>query len=104
MTAATWSDGSKLTRKRSYTPRRDINAVKAELGVLEAEQAARNLTKEPPNGKEKYRGNGSHTWEVVTGDVERLRVPGGWIYATYDENNTRATVFVPLPTVLGYAV
>jgi hypothetical protein len=97
------TEGQRLTRKRSYTPRQDINEVKALLAVLEAEQTAKNLTKAPPNGKEKYLGNGSHAWEVVTGDVERLRVPGGWIYATYD-SDTRSTVFVPLPTVLGYAV
>lgn len=101
MTAATWSDGSKLTRKRSYTPRQDINEVKAQLVRLEAEQAARNLTKAPPNGKEKYLGNGNHDWEPVTETVSRLRVPGGWIYLT---NEVGTVVFVPLPSVLGYAV
>jgi hypothetical protein len=87
-------------RKRAYAPRQDINEVKALLGVLEAEQAAKNLTKAPPNGKEKYLGNGKHEFEHVTGSVSRLRVPGGWIYNVDDGDS----VFVPLPSALGYAV
>jgi hypothetical protein len=98
-----YSEGARLTRKRSYTPRQDINEVKALLGVLEAEQAAKNLTKAPPNGKEKYLGNGNHSWEKVVGLTDRLRVPGGWIYDVNDGETARA-VFVPLPSVLGYAV
>jgi hypothetical protein len=98
-----YTEGARLTRKRSYTPRQDINEVKALLGVLEAEQAAKNLTKAPPNGKEKYLGNGAHSWEKVVGLTDRLRVPGGWIYDVNDGENARA-VFVPLPSVLGYAV
>jgi hypothetical protein len=97
------SEGMRLTRKRSYTPRQDINEVKALLAVLEAEQTAKNLTKEPPNGKEKYKGNGNHSWEPVVGLTARLRVPGGWIYDVDDGESSRA-VFVPLPSALGYAV
>ena len=98
-----WNEGAKLTRKRAYAPRREINEVKAELAILEAAQTARNLVKEPPNGKEKYLGNGKHTWEPVVGLTARLRVPGGWIYDVDDGETSRA-VFVPLPSVLGYAV
>jgi hypothetical protein len=91
---------ARYARARSRTPRQDINAVKAELVRLEAEQAARNLTKAPPNGKEKYLGNGRHAWEEVTLATARLRVPGGWIYNVSNGDS----VFVPLPSVLGYAV
>ena len=98
-----FGEGTRLTRNSSRTPRQDINAVKAELVRLEAEQAARNLTKAPPNGKEKYQGNGSHTWEKVVGFTTRLRVPGGWIYDVSD-GDVSTPVFVPLPAVLGYAV
>jgi len=99
-----YDEGARLTRKRSYTPRQDINEVKALLGVLEAEQAAKNLTKAPPNGKEKYRGNGQHDWEDVVGQTFRLRVPGGWIYDVATNDGTSNSVFVPLPPALGYAV
>jgi len=95
-----WDEGTKLKRTRSYAPRREINEVKAELAILEAAQTARNLVKEPPNGKEKYLGNGRHDWEEVTLSTARLRVPGGWIYNVDDGDS----VFVPLPSVLGYAV
>ena len=98
-----WNEGAKLRHKRAYAPRREINEVKAELAVLEAAQTAKNLTKAPPNGKEKYLGNGAHSWENVVGLTTRLRVPGGWIYSI-DDGETFDAVFVPLPTVLGYAV
>ncbi len=92
-----------MTIHRCYgkrpTPRQDINVLKAELVQREAEQEARNLTKAPPSGKEKYLGNGSHTWESVTDFTDRLRVPGGWLYRC-DGN----IAFVPLPAAIGYAV
>ncbi len=87
------------------TPRQDIKALQAALVVAEAEQKARNLTKAAPNGKEKYHGNGQHTWEEVTLNTRRLRVPGGWLYAvSYYESSNDAIAFVPLPAAIGYAV
>jgi hypothetical protein len=101
LTDCDYSEGARLTRKRAYAPRQDINAMKAELAILEAEQTARNLVKAPPNGKEKYLGNGNHKWEIVVpGFTSRLRVPGGWIYNVEEGDS----VFVPLPAALGYAV
>jgi len=93
-TSAGWNEGAKLRRKRSYAPRQDINEVGREalrqLGVIGR----------GPAFKEKYLGNGKHEFEHVTGFVSRLRVPGGWIYNVDDGDS----VFVPLPSVLGYAV
>lgn len=58
--------------------------------------------------KQKYRGNGAHSWELVTESGKgsdqsatyRLRVPGGWLYA--DEGG--ASTFVPMPEVVKYEV
>jgi hypothetical protein len=55
-----------------------------------------------PHGAQEYKGNGKHAWEYVTKQTERLRVPGGWLYR--DSANAGATVFVPVPEVVGYAV
>jgi hypothetical protein len=64
-------------------------------------------TKKP---KQNYKGNGNHEWVAVVGKsgeaydgnrVERLRVPGGWIYR---DGLTLTTVFVPMPTVVKYKV
>lgn len=65
---------------------------------------------------QEYRGNGNHTFEAVDVKsahfVDRLRVPGGWIYRTttdcgdsldgYDFHVN--TVFVPMPEVVKHAV
>jgi hypothetical protein len=55
--------------------------------------------KKAPKGPQAYKGNGKHAWELVTGDVSRLRVPGGWIY-----DSGEALAFVPVPQAVGYAV
>lgn len=55
-----------------------------------------------PHGKQEYKGHGKHVWEdIPTGYpfTKRLRVPGGWLYNTYD-----TIVFVPVPNAVGYAV
>jgi hypothetical protein len=57
--------------------------------------------KKAPKGKQEYKGNGKHSWETVVDTVSRLRVPGGWLYR--DDRNM-ATVFVPVPQAVGYAV
>jgi hypothetical protein len=64
-----------------------------------------------PKGPQQYRGNGEHVWEdvgyqTVTSpmkmlDVERLRVPGGWLYRS---NANAWGVFVPVPEAVGYVV
>lgn len=73
-----------------------------------------------------YLGNGKHFWEsviegqelgelgdtFVTNDVDRLRVPGGWLYQTrtthYSEdavfNRVNNLVFVPMPEVVKHKV
>jgi hypothetical protein len=62
--------------------------------------------KKAPKGKQQYKGNGKHTWEhVATGsnseDMERLRVPGGWLYR---DEHTLTVTFVPMPEVVDYAI
>jgi hypothetical protein len=56
-----------------------------------------------PHGQQEYRGNGKHEWENVTGRgaTQRLRVPGRWLYRQLGDS---AMTFVPVPTVVGYAV
>jgi len=64
-------------------------------------------TKKAPKGAQAYKGNGKHEWESVAYAVERLRVPGGWLYQTYNGDNyevSKAVTFVPVPEVVGYAV
>jgi hypothetical protein len=56
-----------------------------------------------PNGPQKYRGNGQHTWEPVAEWTTRLRVAGGWLYRHHNALGT-AMVFVPVPEVVGYKV
>lgn len=63
-----------------------------------------------------YLGNGKHTYEHVyaTDDsvVDRLRVPGGWLYRTVtdveffgeDTGSTVNVVFVPMPEVVKHKV
>lgn len=62
-------------------------------------------TAEPEHKSQEYRGNGKHDWEVVVpGEdegVERLRVPGGWLYR---DNATREVTFVPMPEVVKHKV
>lgn len=65
---------------------------------------------------QEYRGNGNHEWETVAVAeltfVDRLRVPGGWLYRTTTDNRTintsisggSAVVFVPMPEVVKHAV
>jgi hypothetical protein len=68
------------------------------------------VKRKAPRGAQAYRGNGQHDWEDVTadGDTKRLRVPGGWLYATVSRVNGKVKdtnkVFVPVPDVVGYAV
>lgn len=53
-----------------------------------------------PHGPQEYRGNGKHDWETVNGGIDRMRVPGGWLYrGDYDK-----IVFVPMPDIIGYEV
>lgn len=52
-----------------------------------------------PHGAQEYRGNGSHNWEPVSGPTQRLRVPGGWLYAHFG-----ALTFVPVPEIVGYVI
>jgi hypothetical protein len=64
-------------------------------------------TKARPRGAQEYKGNGKHGWEQVASGTQRLRVPGGWLYGTYDTRDDgpiHHTVFVPVPEVVGYAV
>lgn len=61
-----------------------------------------------PKGKQSYKGNGNHTWELVTEagldfgqpKVYRLRVQGGWIYKPRGSSG----VFVKLADVTGYVI
>lgn len=64
------------------------------------------MSKENPQD---YRGNGNHEFEEVYRDqvqfVQRLRVPGGWIYETTFSENPHAallmtSVFVPMPEIV----
>ena len=54
---------------------------------------------------QEYRGNGNHTWEGVINvggyTVDRLRVPGGWLYR---DMKTATLAFVPMPEVVRHAV
>ena len=58
---------------------------------------------------QEYRGNGNHEWEIVIeakdaaafDRVERLRVPGGWLYR---DDRTMTTVLVPMPEVVKHKV
>jgi hypothetical protein len=68
-------------------------------------------TKKAPKGAQAYKGNGKHSQEVVSSDkathVQRLRVPGGWLYTTTTHDGEyfhSTTVFVPAPEVVGYAI
>lgn len=88
-----------------------VDAVKA---MFPAKFATHVATPKPakarPHGAQEYRGNGSHTWEVVVESrsnggrpvrpVKRLRVPGGWLYKPMGSS----PVFVPMPTTVGYGV
>lgn len=64
--------------------------------------------KKAPKGKQAYKGNGKHLWEDVLAEgisygyrTKRLRVPGGWLYRS---DMDTASVFVPTPAVVGYAI
>jgi hypothetical protein len=79
-------------------------------------------TRSAPKGKQEYKGNGKHKWELVSADPKgaghtyRLRVPGGWLYRTVStypgegfgpgdgDPISVAQSFVPVPDVVGYAV
>lgn len=66
---------------------------------------AKPAKRKAPHGPQKYKGNGTHTWEETAEGTQRLRVPGGWIYNLYnDDNATEAAVFVPVPDVVGYSI
>lgn len=52
-----------------------------------------------------YLGNGKHQWEASAPDVMRLRVPGGWLYATTMRSQQGypvqfTTCFVPIPATM----
>lgn len=74
---------------------------------------------------QEYRGNGNHEWETVvegrelihlndtciSTNVNRLRVPGGWLYRVeriMNDHKERScvseTVFVPMPEVVKHKV
>ena len=57
-----------------------------------------------PRGAQEYKGNGKHEWEEVATGTDRLRVPGGWLYAVSFEDGSDAVTFVPVPNAVGYAV
>lgn len=60
-------------------------------------------TKLPAKPSQVYKGNGKHTWEMVTPSgrvTQRLRVPGGWLY----KPDGSAAVFVPMPEVVKHKV
>lgn len=75
-----------------------------ELKITEPTQTKLQATKP----SQAYKGNGKHTWEMVTGrdrtlhvaSTTRLRVPGGWLYKPYGS----ASVFVPMPEVVKHKV
>lgn len=51
---------------------------------------------------QQYKGNGAHVWEcVLPMSIDRLRVPGGWIYRDHRFQNS---VFVPMPEVVKHKV
>jgi hypothetical protein len=62
--------------------------------------------------EQSYHGNGAHEFEIVaveaTTFVQRLRVPGGWIYhitsKDLDDNTTTNSVFIPMPEVVVHKV
>lgn len=61
--------------------------------------------KKRPHGAQEYKGNGKHSWEVVTEQTVRLRVPGGWLYGRRVGSSVLAhRVFVPVPQAVGYSV
>lgn len=65
---------------------------------------------------QEYRGNGNHEWEHAQNDapedhlsslVNRLRVPGGWLYRVYSSVGPKheiSIVFVPMPEVVKHKV
>ena len=61
-----------------------------------------------PHGPQEYKGNGKHALERVSGNLFRLRVPGGWLYgsAYLDHRQEFAgdTTFVPVPAIVGYKI
>lgn len=64
------------------------------------------VVRKRPRGDQGYKGNGKHAWEKVVShpaSVDRLRVPGGWLYAN-NFATPRTLVFVPVPAVVGYAI
>ncbi len=76
--------------------------------------SVRITPRKAPNGPQAYKGNGKHTMEQVSGDLYRLRVPGGWLYFdTYKDEDSfdrterevsGSTTFVPVPEVVGYKI
>lgn len=55
---------------------------------------------------QEYRGNGQHTFETVIKDVQgvlvdRLRVPGGWLYR---DRKLATMAYVPMPEVVKHKV
>lgn len=60
--------------------------------------------KRRPRGAQEYKGNGNHAWEPVAEKLERVRVPGGWLYRSHDEHGPMGATFVPVPDAVGYAV
>lgn len=88
--------GWMLVERPSARPTEPI--AQPEPTVTEAPAAA-TPKKKSPKGEQQYKGNGKHYWTKVTGETKRLRVPGGWLY-----NTGNASVFVPIPEVVGYAV
>jgi len=81
-------------------------------GLPQPSQAPPTSTRAKPRGKQAYKGNGNHEWETVLdegiddeGDLydgmERLRVPGGWLYRSCGAS---AMTFVPLTDAIGYDI
>ena len=96
---------------------RSAEAADFKITVLpeapKAEPAKPAATKKRPHGAQEYKGNGKHSWETVVSEttageaIVRLRVPGGWLYATQSLDNyeiTSTMTFVPVPEAVGYAV
>lgn len=85
-----------------------VDAINHAACLRERGTPALASTRTAPNGPQKYLGAQNHTWEDVIPSedandrddvVDRLRVPGGWLY-----RNGARMVFVPMPEAVGYAV
>jgi Neuraminidase (sialidase) len=79
----------------------DDDGIDGSIELVAKSKVAVEKKKKAPKGPQAYKGNGKHSWETVVENVQRLRVPGGWLYR--DDRNM-ATVFVPVPQAVGYAV